>query len=291
MPVREEALSRARAAYDAGDFDRSASLALEGLAGDPDDPELLRVAGASTLALDVADASVYFTKLVAVAPNDVAAWRDLGAALLAEGSDNEATAAFRRALELAPNDAGTLVDLGHAAGARGAADEAIGYLERAWERAGDNIDILRSKLDVERRSGRLEAALATARDVLDRRADDVKATLDVAELSLACGRLDDAVAAYRQLRRLDAEPGHAVYAFHGLVAVEIRRQEWRRALEVAIEAARIDRHRRTTDLIAFIAAQLFGPGTTPAPSPAEVDRIMSQASAEHRLLHVEPLGF
>jgi tetratricopeptide (TPR) repeat protein len=287
--VRREALSRARAAYEAGDFDRSAELAVEGLAQDPDDPELLRVAGASTLALDADDASVYLAKLVAVAPDDGAGWRDLGAALLAEGRGEEATAAFRRALELAPDDPGTLVDLGHAAGARGAADEAIGYLGRAWDRAPDNVEILRARLDVERRSGRLEAALATARAVLARCPDDVTATLDVAELSLECGRWDDAVAAYRSLRRVDGEPGHAVYAFHGLVAVQIRRQEWRRALEAAVDAARVDRHRRTTDLIAFIAAQLFGPGSTPAPSREDVDRIVAQASAEHRLLHVEPL--
>lgn len=159
------------------------------------------------------------------------------------------------------------------------------------QRDRDNIDVLRCKLDVEQRSGRLEAALATAREVLERRPDDVTATLDVAELSLACGRLDDAVAAYQRLRRLDAEAGHAVYAFHGLVAVEIRREEWRRALEVAIEAARADRHRRTTDFIGFIAAQLFGPGRRPPPSVAEVERIISQASAEHRLLHVEPIAF
>jgi tetratricopeptide (TPR) repeat protein len=255
--VREEALGRARAFFEAGDFDRSAALAVEGLAGDPDDPDLLRLAGASALALDEDNAAAYFAKLVAVAPDEVGAWRDLGMALLAEGRSEEAVAAFRAALELAPDD----------------------------------VDVLRSKLDVEQRSGDLEAALATARAVVEQRPDDVAAALDVAELSLACGHLEDAAAAYRRLRRLDSEPGHPVYVLHGLVAVEIRRGEWRRALEVAIEAAQVDRHRRTTDLIAFIAARLFGPGQTPPPSAAEVDRIISQASAEHRLLHVEPLAF
>jgi tetratricopeptide (TPR) repeat protein len=289
--VREEALGRARAFFDAGEFDRSAALAVEGLAGDPDDPDLLRLAGASALALDEDNASAYFAKLVTIAPDEVGAWRDLGTALLAEGRSAEAIAAFQGALELAPDDVGTLVDLGHAAGAGGAADEAIGYLTHAWERDRANIDVLRSKLEVEQRSGDLEAALATARAVVEQRPDDVAAALDVAELSLACGRLDDAAAAYRRLRRLDSEPGHAVYVLHGLVAVEIRRTEWRRALEVAIEAAEVDRHRGTTDLMAFIAAQLFGPGQIPPPSAAEVDRIISQASAEHRLLHVEPLAF
>jgi tetratricopeptide (TPR) repeat protein len=289
--MREEALRRARALFETGDFDRSAALAVEGLAGDPDDPDLLRLAGASALALDKDDASPYFAQLVAIAPDELGAWRDLGTALLAEGRGEEAIAAFRRALELAPDDVGTLVDLGRAAGAGGAADEAIGCLTRAWERDRTNIDILRSKFEVERRSGDPEAALATAREVLEQRPDDVTAALDVAELSLACGHLDDAAAAYRRLRLLDSEPGHAVYVLHGLMAVEIRRAEWRRALAVAIEAAQVDRHRDTTDLIAFSAAQLFGPGQIPPPSATEVDRIIAQASANHRLLHVEPLAF
>ena len=288
MCVREEALSRARASFEAGEYHRSAAIAAEGLVGDPDDAELLRVAGASTLALDSGDASPYFSRLVAVAPDDVAAWRDLGSALLAEGRGEDAAAAFRRALELAPDDPQTLVDLGHATGRP---DEALGYLARAHERDPGNVDVLRAQLAAERRAGRPGAALAAAAEVLERRPEDVMAALDVAELSLACDRLDDAAAAYRRLRTFDAEPGHAVYVHHGLVAVEIRREGWRRALDEAIAAARVDCHRRTTDLVTYVAAQLFGAGETPPPTAQEVEEILAESSAEHRMLHVEPLGF
>jgi tetratricopeptide (TPR) repeat protein len=289
--VTEGPASRARAHYLAGEFRESRAAAVEALGLHPDDVGLLAVAGRASLELDADDAADYLARLVELDPTDAGAWRDLGGALLARGSVEDADAAFRRALELRPDDVEALVDLGHTAFARGQAGEALAHLGRAAERDPTNLDVLRSLLEMHRRLGQPEQALGVARELAARGAGDVGATLDVAQLSLALGRLDEAADVFRRLRQIDPEPGHEVFAYHGLFAVEMRRAEWRRALDAGIEAARADRHARTTDLIAFAAAQLFGPGERPALSAGEIEGIIAESLAEHRLLHVEPLAF
>ena len=49
-----------------------------------------------------------------------------------------------------------------------------------------------------------------------------------------------------------------MYAFHGLIEVELRREDWRRALDLAVDATRVDRAGRTTDILAYVVAQVFG---------------------------------
>ena len=274
-----------------GDLRRSRAVALDGLARHPDDPELLWMAGSASLELDADDAAEHFARLVELDPGHAPAWRGLGSALQARGRLDEAAAAFDRAVDLRPDDVPALIDLGHAAYGQGRTDDAAAYLSRAARLEPGNVDLLRSVTAVHRRRGQTQAALDTARLLVERRPEDVGATLEVAELSLELGRLDDAAAAYQSLRRIDAEGGHEVYAYHGLIAVELRRQDWRRALTFAIDAARVDRQQRTTDLLAFAAARLFGPSDRPPPAPAQVERIIAESVAEHRSLHVEPLAF
>jgi tetratricopeptide (TPR) repeat protein len=240
--------------------------------------------------LDGEDAVERAQRLVQARPGDHEAWRALGGALLADGRVQEADDAFQRALELRPGDVGTLIDVGHTAYARGRAEEALDHLELAAQLVPDDSDVLRSLMAMQRRLGRPGEALDAAQALVERRPDDLTATLDLVELTLAEGRLDDAARACRRLRALDAEPGHEVYPCHALVAVELRRGEWRRALDHAIAAARVDRDGRTTDLIAYTAAQVFGPRGRPVPSADEVDELLATSLAEHRALHVEPLA-
>jgi tetratricopeptide (TPR) repeat protein len=219
--------------------------------------------------------------------HDYAEARGRADVLLADGRIEEAEAELGRALAARPGDHATLVDLGHAAYARGRVDEA---LERLGEAAAQEPGALRDLLEIQRRLGRGEAALSTARALAAARPDDVAAVLDLAELSLAAGQLDDAARAYGRLRALDAEPGHEIYAWHALIAVEVRRGAWRRVLDLALEASRVDRERRTTELIAFAAARVFGDADRPACSREEVDRLLRASLAEHRALHAEPLA-
>ena len=141
-----------------------------------------------------------------------------------------------------------------------------------------------------RSTGRLEQALDTARRVGESRPDDVTALVDVAELCLELGQLDEASAAFGRLLELDDEPEHDVYAYHGMIEVEIRRERWRRALDLAVDCTRVDRLGRTTDVLAFVVAQVFGEEEErPSLPRSEIDEALARSRAEHRRRHAEAL--
>jgi hypothetical protein len=82
-----------------------------------------------------------------------------------------------------------------------------------------------------------------------------------------------------------------VYAFHGMIETELRRDRWRRALDLAVDATRVDRLGRTTDVLAFIVSKVFGSADRPAPSRNEVEWALRASRIEHRRLHEESLVF
>jgi hypothetical protein len=72
----------------------------------------------------------------------------------------------------------------------------------------------------------------------------------------------------------------------------MRRERWRRALDLAVDATRVDRLGRTTDVLAFVVAKVFG--TTedrPVPTAEEVTSALAASRAEHRRLHEDSLVF
>jgi tetratricopeptide (TPR) repeat protein len=212
-------------------------------------------------------------------------------ASLEEGDLERAREAFRRALEVRPDDAAALVDLGHLCLAAGDTDEALERFGQALEREPGNVDALRALAEVNRRQGRLDDALAAGRSLAEARPDDALAAIDVADLALELGRLDEAESAFRRLREFDDEPDHEVpHAHHGLIEIEIRRERWRRALDLAVDATRLDRLGRTTDVLAFVVAQVFGDADRPAPDRVAVEAALAASRAEHRRLHAGTLG-
>jgi tetratricopeptide (TPR) repeat protein len=199
--------------------------------------------------------------------------------------------AIQQAIELRPDDVSGLIDLGHGALASGRLDEAIAHFNQAVERDPGSLVARRALIDAYRTTGRSEEALKAAENLLQLQPDDVLATLDAAELNLALGRSESAVLEYARLGAIDDEPEHEVYAYHGMSQAEIQREQWRRALDLSIEATRVDRYGRTTDLLAFVVTQVFGKADRPAPTRAEVDDALATSQAEHRRLHTEDIGF
>jgi tetratricopeptide (TPR) repeat protein len=289
-PAGDRVLEEARTSYQAGDFNRAHEAALAGLAERPDDPVLLRLAGVAGLEIEDAGALGYLQKATAVAPDDADAWCELGDALASAGRMDDAGDAFRRAAELRPDDTRPLIDLGHTALEAGRDDEAVSHLEQALDREPGNPEALRALVEIHRRSDRLEEALAAAQKLCQGQPDDPLAALDVVDLALALDRLDDAKAALNHVRSCDDDPEHVVYSFHGLIEVEMRAGRWRRALDLAVDATRVDRLGRTTDILAFIVAQVFGENDDrAAPELKEVDRALAASRTEHRRLHEEAL--
>ena len=289
--VTADALEQAQQAYDAGDFAEAYEVALRGLAERPADVELVRLAGRSAVELDRDGATEHLEKVVALRPEDAEGWRDLAEALMTEGRMAEATAAFREVVRLSPGDASALNDLGHCAYAAGYEEEGMARLAEAAELEPRDASAVLDLAEMRRRSGHTGDALAMAMQVAEAQPDDVAAALDVAELSLMLGRLDEAESAFRRLRAIDDQPGHDVYALHGLIEVEMRREQWRRALDLAVEATRVDRHGRTTDVLAFVVSQAFGSSEQPPPTRAEVDAALEASRAEHRRIHAEEAAF
>ncbi len=283
----ETTAADAQAHFDRGDFRAARQLAERGLEDSPQDVKLLRLAGKSGAELTLPDSSSFLRAAVELEPDNADAWRELGDALLSEDRLGEAVDAFRQAVELRPNDVAALVQLAHTAYASGDPEHAIGAVRQAVERDPQSLGARRALLEIYRAARRPEEALAAAEELAESDPADPLAALDVAELYLTLDHPVDASAAFARLRKIDDEPDHEIYAMHGMIEAEIRRARWRRALDLAIEATRIDRLGRTTDVLAYVVAQVFGPADRPAPSRGEVDDALAASRAEHRRLHEE----
>jgi|SRR3954452_15828967 len=276
-----------QAFFDKGDFRAARQAAEQGLEESPQDVSLLRLAGKSGAELTLPDSSSFLRKAVELEPENADAWRELGDALLSEDKLKEAVDAFRQAVELRPNDVSALVQLAHTAYASGDPEDAISAIRQAVERDPQSLGARRALLEIYRAARRPEEALAAAEELAESDPSDPLAALDVAELYLELDHPVDASAAFARLRKIDDEPDHEIYAVHGMIEAEIRRTRWRRALDLAIEATRIDRLGRTTDVLAYVVAQVFGPADRPAPTREEVDEALAASRAEHRRLHEE----
>lgn len=208
-------------------------------------------------------------------------------ASLEAGDLERAREGLQRAIEADPSDSSALVDLGYLALGAGNTDDAAELFRQALEREPGNIDALRAISTIHGRSGRSEDAFAAASAVAEAQPDDPLAVLELAELALDMGRLDEASSAFQRLRSVDDDPSHEVYAFHGLIEVELRREDWRRALDLAVDATRVDRAGRTTDILAYVVAQVFGQAEREVPERSQVESALARSRDEHRRLHLE----
>ena len=276
--------------YNEGDFEGSREVALELLQASPRDTNLLRLAGKAGVELGLDDAVGQLEQAANGDPENPDGWRDLADALLAEGRSEDASNAIKQAIERRPDDVALLVDLAHITHAAGNPEAAIGTLEQVLELDFGNVAALRGLVGMYREANRLEDALRVGRKVVAYRPEDVLTALDVAELTLALDRMEEAVEAFRWLRDIDDEPDHEVYAVHGMIEAELRRERWRIALDLAVDATRVDRFGRTTDILAYAVTQVFGAGDRPAPSRRDVDDALAASRDEHRRLHAA-LGF
>jgi tetratricopeptide (TPR) repeat protein len=281
-------VEQTRSHFEAGRYEEAHAAAVEGLAGSRDDVELLRLAGRAGVEIGSSDATEHLARVTELQPDSPEAWRDLGDGLLAEGRDKEAADAFRKALELNPDDDVALTSLGHTEYAAGS-EGAVAHLEQAAERGGAMSTAAISLVEMYRSMGKLEDALGAARKVLEAEPGDVAAALDVAELSLETDRLDDALAAFERIREMEDLPDHEVYALHGMVQVELRRDNLAAALELAREAARVDEYGRTAGVLAHLDPPEPGEDGAPEPPPSreEVEAALQQSLREHRRLHAE----
>jgi tetratricopeptide (TPR) repeat protein len=194
----------------------------------------------------------------------------------------EAEAAFRRAVELDPDDQVALTHLGHTALATGRNEEGVGYLARAADIAHAFSSASVSLVDMYRSFGQYDEALEQAQRVAEAASDDPLAVLDLAELSLQVRRLDDAHGAFERLRELDDVPGHEAYPIHGMILVEIRRDQWDAAQELVAQAGTIDPQGLSADVAAFVRAQSGAVPEEPPATREEVERALFGSLEDYR---------
>jgi Flp pilus assembly protein TadD len=286
-----EVTYQAQDAFAAENYKESFRLAVEGMAVRGTDPGMLAIAGRAALELGLDEATTYLEKLVELVPADPAAWRDLGMARLGSADLAGAEQALRTSVRLDPTEPSTRVSLGHVAYLGGAVDEADRQLTEAAKLAPGEVGALRSLSEMRRLEGRAQAAIESVQQLLQRAPGDIAGTISLAELNLSVGNYDESLANYRRLSEVDTEMGHAGHILHAMIEVEIRRERWRRALDHAILATTLDRHRLTTDLLAFVTAQLFGDSEHPAPPRHEIESRLEGRRAEHRRLHADLFGW
>jgi Flp pilus assembly protein TadD len=286
----DEIRERARAHFEADEFEASLEAALEGLASAPEDPELLLLAGQASVEVDDPEAVARLRRLTELKPDDARGWHSLGEALAAEGSTAEAGDAFRKAVELDPEDQVALSHLGHTSLATGKDEEGMQYLRQAAESVHGASTAAISLVDMYRTFGQHEQALAQAQKLAEADPDDVVARLDVAELSLQTGDLDAARASFERLRELDDVPEHEVYPLHGMIQVEIRRERWDEAHALLGQAAAIDPRGLSTDVAAFVSRQRGEDAEEPVPTREEVESSLQMSLAEYRRMHDRRVG-
>jgi tetratricopeptide (TPR) repeat protein len=267
---------QARAHLEAGEFAAAAEAAAAGLREAPDDPELLRVAGRAGVETGSADAIDQLRRVTELEPDSAEAWRDLGDALATEGRSEESAEAFRKTLELDPEDGVAMTALGHTSYQAGEDDAGVKLLERAAERLGGNSTAVISLVEIYRSLGKNEEALAAARKAATADPGDSLHALDVAELSMLTGDLDGAAEALARLRDTLDSPEEEVGALHGMILVELERDDPERALALARDALAIDGVGRTAGVVAHLEVVTGSDPTTEAPRDASAAAIGAQ---------------
>lgn len=174
-------------------------------------------------------------ELLRQAPEDGAAWRSLGYALLGRGNYAEAERTLRKALELAPQDAVTL--------------EHLGWLYQRAGRLGEAVASLKASLEINQNRVRARVILANVLLALDkpRRAaahyeralaqqpDHFRAHNNLAGVLVGLGQLQSAAMHYRRAAALAPDLTYQISAAH--LARRICDWDTAEALEPKILAA------------------------------------------------------
>jgi tetratricopeptide (TPR) repeat protein len=189
-----------------------------------------------------------------LSPGNVGLARLLSDTLEAGGETLEALAVLEKATKHAPGDAELLVELGYARLANGEAIPARKAFERALSLRPRDVLIRRPLAQIYESMGHAALAAETLAGIPG---EEVTARVlgDLAILYLNLGRYEEAAGVFRRLTTED--PDHVLLAQHGLTFCMIKSQNWRGALDVALETIKLDRFDLTTNFLAYAKDRLF----------------------------------
>lgn len=231
---------------------------------------------------NVQEAANYFRTAMRLAPRETALARQFVEVLQTAGELNEAVTLLENLTRKDPKQADLFVDLGYARLANGDRAGARKELERAAALQPENKAVLFSLAQMYQAIG--EPALAA--EVLSEkfgRGASPRLLNELAGLFLHLQRDADAEATFRALGELDGAAQLLVQ--HGIIWSRMRRADWRGALDVALDATRLDRHGVTTRFLTYAKERLFARPLNAPEREAELLQHLRDEMDEYAELH------
>ena len=200
------------------------------------------------------EAESHFRTAMRLAPRDSGLARQFVEALQTAGRLNDAVVLLEELTRKDPGEADLLVDLGYAQLAHGDRAGARKSLERAAALQPENKAILYSLAQMYGAIGRP----AQAAEILSKKFGDEaspRVLNELAGLLMELERYAQVELVFRALGERD--PTAKLMAEHGIIWSRIKRSDWRGALNVALDATRLDRQRVTTRFLTYAKDRFF----------------------------------
>jgi Flp pilus assembly protein TadD len=233
---------------------------------------------------DFHEAAEHLRKAMRLAPRETSLARQLVEVLQTAGQLSEAVSVLQNLTRKDPKQADLFVDLGYARLANGDRTGARKELERAAAlRPGDKA-VLFSLAQMYQAIG--EPALAA--EILSQKfGGDASPRLlnELAGLFLHLQRYAEAEATFRALGERDGAAELMVQ--HGIIWSRMKRSDWRGALDLALDATRLDRHGVTTKFLTYARDRLFARPPNAPEREAELLQHVRDEMDEYAELHTQ----
>jgi predicted O-linked N-acetylglucosamine transferase (SPINDLY family) len=203
---------------------------------------------------DLATAENIYRQILAVEPNNVDAWNNLGVALQQSRRWRDAEMAFRRALQLQPNFPNALGNLGECLRTQRRLGEAIDVLARSVQLDPENPDLQYNYGTALDDAKRHEEAIAALQKSIAIRPTYPLAFVNLAASLMARDRYSEGVEALEKAIELDPKNPMSV---NNLAHAYLKTGEMDRAVETFYRAAELDGKRDMSYLSNYLLAMHY----------------------------------
>jgi len=228
------------------------------------------------------EAENHFRTAMRLSPREKGFARQFVEFLQTAGRLNEAVALLEDLTRKDPPEADLLIDLGYVRLANGDRTGARKAVERAAALQRDNKAIQYSLAQMYAAIGQpAQAAKVLSEEFGDQASPRV--LNELAGLLLHLERYDQAELTFRALGKRDSTA--ELMVDHGIIWSRIRRSDWRGALDVALNATRLDRHGVTTQFLTYAKDRLFRRPPNAPEREAELLQHLRDQMREYAELH------
>ena len=228
------------------------------------------------------EAENHFRTAMRLSPREKGFARQFVEFLQTAGRLNEAVALLEDLTRKDSPEADLLIDLGYVRLANGDRIGARKAVERAAALQRDNKAIQYSLAQMYAAIGQPAQAAKVLSEKFGDQASP-RVLNELAGLLLHLERYDEAELTFRALGKRD--PTAELMVDHGIIWSRIRRSDWRGALDVALNATRLDRHGVTTQFLTYAKDRLFRQPPNAPEREAELLQYLRDEMREYAELH------